>query len=50
MFDHDNPLKSYFDELKNLWKQDILNMIDFALDTRDVAWWNELHEQLERVG
>jgi uncharacterized protein YpiB (UPF0302 family) len=49
MFDHDYPLKAYFADLKNQWKQDLLNMMDFALDTRDKNWWKELQERLERV-
>jgi uncharacterized protein YpiB (UPF0302 family) len=49
MFDEFYPLKAYFEELKKQKKQDILNMIDLALDTKDIAWWNELHERLEGV-
>jgi uncharacterized protein YpiB (UPF0302 family) len=49
MFDHDYPLKAYFEEYKNQRKQELLNLMDFALDTRDENWFIELHERLERV-
>jgi hypothetical protein len=46
---YNESLKSYFATLQDQFRQDILNLIDFALDTRDIAWWKELHERLERV-
>jgi uncharacterized protein YpiB (UPF0302 family) len=45
--------KGYFEEMvksvKSEQRQDILALVDFALDTNDKVWFDELMTRLRRV-